>query len=208
MIIIKDKVFKSKDKVIAATLDEFSEYSFKDASLNRIIKASGISKGTFYYHFENKEALYFYLLKIGVDAKWEFINEQTGKESADFDKMDIFDKFLNQAITGMLFAYSHPKYYKLTKMFSKEKGTSIYVKALSYLKADTHDILDNMIKDAIANKEVNPNYDEDFVRKILGHMFSVYDEIFYNQNDLDLDIVTKNLESYITFLKYGFKGRE
>lgn len=46
-----------RQKLIEAAIDEFNEYGIDNASYNRIIERSGISKGSVYYHFENKDAL-------------------------------------------------------------------------------------------------------------------------------------------------------
>ena len=121
--IIKRKTFTRKEQVLEAALDEFIANDYEKASLNAIIKNSGISKGVFYYHFENKEALYLFLLQESIQAKWAYINEQASNNQADFSKMDIFDKFLYQAELGAGFAEIHPKYHALSLMFSKRKAT-------------------------------------------------------------------------------------
>ena len=46
---------EKKKKIMNAAKSEFVEYSFYDASINRIIKNAGISRGSFYMYFENKE---------------------------------------------------------------------------------------------------------------------------------------------------------
>lgn len=46
-----------------AALDEFAAQGFHDASLNRVIEAAGISKGSMYYYFDGKEDLYVHLLQ-------------------------------------------------------------------------------------------------------------------------------------------------
>ena len=43
--------FKGKNELIEAALDEFSSHSYENASLNKIIKTAGISKGTFLLSF-------------------------------------------------------------------------------------------------------------------------------------------------------------
>ena len=53
---------EKKEKIINAAKSEFVEYSFHDASINRIIKSAGISRGSFYMYFENKEELFLYIL--------------------------------------------------------------------------------------------------------------------------------------------------
>ena len=53
---------EKKKKIMNAAKSEFVEYSFYDASINRIIKNAGISRGSFYMYFENKEDLFLYIL--------------------------------------------------------------------------------------------------------------------------------------------------
>ena len=47
-----------------AALDEFAAHGFHDASLNRIIEAAGISKGSMYYYFDGKEDLFAHVTRI------------------------------------------------------------------------------------------------------------------------------------------------
>lgn len=48
---------EKRQALIDAAVDEFNENGLENASFNRIIERSGISKGTVYYYFENKDAL-------------------------------------------------------------------------------------------------------------------------------------------------------
>ena len=66
-----------KKKLLDASFKEFSLNNFNDASINRIIKEAGISRGSFYMYFEDKKDLYFYLL------------EQYGEILADNMKKDL-----------------------------------------------------------------------------------------------------------------------
>lgn len=52
--------------ILQAALDEFAAHGFHDASLNRMIEASGISKGSLYYYFDGKEDLYAYVARTGL----------------------------------------------------------------------------------------------------------------------------------------------
>lgn len=51
-----------------AALAEFAAHGFRDASLNRIIQAAGISKGSMYYYFDDKEELYSHVMREQFDA--------------------------------------------------------------------------------------------------------------------------------------------
>jgi AcrR family transcriptional regulator len=53
--------------ILDAALDEFAAHGFHDASLNRIIAAAGISKGSMYYYFDGKEDLFAHV--VGVELR-------------------------------------------------------------------------------------------------------------------------------------------
>lgn len=52
--------------IVHAALDEFAAHGFHDASLNRVIEAAGISKGSLYYYFDGKEDLFAYVAQTGL----------------------------------------------------------------------------------------------------------------------------------------------
>lgn len=46
-----------RTRLMEAAIEEFSERGFEAASYNKIIERSGLSKGTVYYYFDNKDSL-------------------------------------------------------------------------------------------------------------------------------------------------------
>ena len=52
-----------QETILRSARAEFARYGFADASLNRIIETSGISKGSLYYYFDNKEDLYAHVAR-------------------------------------------------------------------------------------------------------------------------------------------------
>ena len=52
--------------IYQAALDEFTTHGFHEASLNRVIEAAGISKGSMYYYFDGKEDLYASLAQAAL----------------------------------------------------------------------------------------------------------------------------------------------
>ena len=47
-----------KGKILDVSKQEFATHGYEDASYNKIIQKIGISKGSMYYYFENKEDLF------------------------------------------------------------------------------------------------------------------------------------------------------
>jgi AcrR family transcriptional regulator len=199
---MKETNFEKRDELLQAALDEFSVKKYEEASLNNIIKKASISKGTFYYHFKDKQDLYIYLLESSVKTKWEFINTHL-KESVEIKKNDIFDKFKLQARIGAEFAAIYPKYHNLSKMLAKEKGNEIYEIARSKLSGDSVNPLKKMIESAIEDGNFRDDIPRDFILKIISYMFSNFDEIFSNEEDLEINNIIKNLDYYVDFIKNG-----
>lgn len=73
--------------ILRAALDEFAAHGFHDASLNRVIDAAGISKGSMYYYFHGKEDLYAFVARtelVGLLAKVGPLPEIDGGDADTF----------------------------------------------------------------------------------------------------------------------------
>lgn len=202
---MQNKAFERKEELISAALDEFTTKNYEAASLNQIIKNAGISKGTFYYHFQDKKHLYLSLLAHGVRLKWEFINRAMEEMDASSEQ-DIFENFKLQARLGAQFAQKYPEYHQLSKMFSKEKGNEIYQIALDHLGASGDDALEAMIDSAIEEGSFREGFSREFILRIIKHLFASFDEIF-GEDRFELEQTLKNLDAYVDFMKYGL-GRD
>jgi len=189
--------------LIDIALSEFSTYSFEESSLNRIIEKSGIAKGSFYYRFKNKYELYLYLLKQGNHMKWEYIHSET--ETIATSQKDIFDLFKHQAESGVRFASAHPQYYKLSKMFSKEKGTSIYNRVLVDLNASDESGIKEIIAKAYDNGYFKAEFSRSFIEKTISSLFFSFDEILFREESFELDKAMQFLQEFVVFLRYGLK---
>ena len=202
------KVFDKKEELIDAAFDEFIEKSYDEASLNNIIRKAGISKGTFYYYYRDKQALYLSLLQGCVDAKLEFYKEnmelpELGKE------LSFFDLFRLQARLGIEFAKHYPKYYLFGMMYLREKGNPVYHAAKSMLGDTTERLIEETLDRAIANGEIRDGISKEFAVRILSYIWSRYDEIFaVNEEALDFELMLRDVNGLIDFMQYGLGKRE
>ena len=68
--------------ILAAAANEFSRTSYTAASINQIIKEAGISRGSFYTYFEDKDDLMCYMLQgFGAHFRrrvFEILKEENG----------------------------------------------------------------------------------------------------------------------------------
>jgi AcrR family transcriptional regulator len=61
----------SREKILAAALDEFAEHGLAGARVDRIARAAGVNKAMIYYHFDSKEDLYVKVLQKEITARAE-----------------------------------------------------------------------------------------------------------------------------------------
>jgi len=196
-------MFERKEQLIKAALDEFTSNSYDEASLNQIIKNAGISKGTFYYHFENKESLYLYLLHHSVTAKWQFIEQRSKEENLLTELTDIFERFKFQARLGTEFGKLFPKYHKLSIMFAKEKGKEIYRKASEFLETDSEKVLKDMIDKAMIDGDLRKDLPVEFIHNLVSYLLRHYTDVFQQDEDLTLDKMLENIDYFVDFIKNG-----
>lgn len=198
---MKEKSFAKEQKLFAAALEEFTQKPYEEASLNTILKNAGVSKGVFYYHFADKQALYLYLLQKATKEKWAFIARQSQNSTAQ--ATTLFEQFRLQARFGVQFARQYPLYHKLGRMLVKEAGSPIYEVAKQQLQPGGEQQLAQLVADALAKGELRPGYTQNFLVKLLSLLFSGFDEVFGAQENTDPDHMLENLDQYVEFMRRG-----
>lgn len=200
---MKIKSFDRKEELLEAAMDEFIAKSYEEASLNNIIKNAGISKGTFYYHFQDKQALYLSLLQSTVDAKMEFM-ERRLKDYVHKEDLSIFENLKLQARFGVEFAKDYPRYYLLGLMFLREKGNKIYEVAMNMLDDTSENYYDVLMEKAKERGDFRNGVTIEFAKKILVYMLYRFDEIFdIKRAEFDFDRMICDFDNLIDFMQHG-----
>lgn len=204
---MKEKSFERKNELIDAALDEFTVKSYENASLNKIIKNAGISKGTFYYHFKDKKELYLFLQESAYKAEAEFQINRMKEHAADYTQKDFFEKIKLSAQIGVESAAVFPKYTKLTIMFLKEEeneeNKEIFEHVNNLRKRTIEAGVEQMITDAIEAGDLSDRFSKDFIIKIINHFFFHYTEIFGMEEDYEESKFLKDINNFVDFLKFG-----
>jgi AcrR family transcriptional regulator len=105
-------------RITTAAVHEFAEYGFKQASVNRIVKETGIAKGSLYQYFAGKEALYLHVFTDFIE-----LVKQTVKANEPTDAGDVFSRIRFVIQAGLRFIRTHPEYFRLyTRLLSEEEG--------------------------------------------------------------------------------------
>lgn len=75
------KAQETKNTILEKSLHLFFEKGFKNVTMNDILKATGLSKGGFYHHFESKEALFSELADTLILSVVKIPYEEFNKQS-------------------------------------------------------------------------------------------------------------------------------
>lgn len=73
----QEKTQKTKERILAAALQEFGSKSYDAASINSICEAGQISKGLIYHNFKGKDELYLLCVKNCYDAMISALKTQS-----------------------------------------------------------------------------------------------------------------------------------
>jgi AcrR family transcriptional regulator len=105
-------------RITRAAVHEFAEFGFKQASVNRIVKETGIAKGSLYQYFSGKEALYLHVFSDFIE-----LVKQTVKENEAIANYEIFSRIRFVIKAGLQFITGHPEYFRLyTRLLSEEES--------------------------------------------------------------------------------------
>lgn len=78
----------TKDRILDAAMDVFAQKGYHGAIVDDIVRASDTSKGSFYFHFPNKQGIFLALVdKLSGLLSYQ-IEEAVSKQHGGIDKVD------------------------------------------------------------------------------------------------------------------------
>ena len=176
-----------------AALTEFAAHSFQDASLNDILKAADMNKGSFYYRFSDKMELYLSLLYcVGMEKLKLFEEAGVSKSSGGF-----FDEFRNMAILGLRMAQKDVRFLVFSRRILQE-DPSVREQIIKTFGNLSGTLLTDMVERAKAAGEFRPDLPTETVvfviETLLNHLDSMIppdwdDESVLQAVDRLLDVI-------------------
>lgn len=145
--------------MLGAALDEFSGTPFSAASLNRIVKAAGIAKGSFYQYFTDMMDLYRHLVLDELVQRKLAYFAQGAQPPEDGD---IFDQMAFFAVRGIRFGLEHPRAAAAARQLWHRADPALGPLEAE-LRALSHRNLRRILAGAQAAGEVRPELDLDHV---------------------------------------------
>lgn len=187
-------------------LDEFIEYGFDNASINRIVEQCQIAKGSFYQYFSDKKDLYKHLIyRVGME-KQEYLAEELGKA----DQKDFFTLVSDLIRTGLEFIKIQPKYALFGNQLLKFKDHPVHKEILQDSQNLGKQFFEPLLQLAIQKGEVRPDIDLGFISYMLVSInmatFDYYFDVVKNGkfefSEIESDVMN-TVSLSMAFIKNG-----
>jgi AcrR family transcriptional regulator len=185
-------------------VDEFAEYSFEQASVNRIVAKAGIAKGSFYQYFEDKQDLFLYVAQLIKEAKLNYMSPVMHNP----DEHDVFTLIREMFLSGIQFASEHPRYVAIGNRFLADREAPIFKQALADNLPSSFEIFETLLKNAVARGEIRADVDTNMLAYLISSMnvtiVEYYTEFISQAMD---DSMIETVDKFLDLLKNGMGAK-
>jgi AcrR family transcriptional regulator len=202
---------EKREKIVNAAVDEFAEYGLENASTNRIVKNSGIAKGSFYQYFEDKQDVFMYLLSVLEREKMDFFKGLY----PPVNNMDTFEYFRWMIKAGMEFNSAYPRMTQAVSRVLLGEGL-YYGKNFASYREKTTRALSMMIQQAIERGEVDPSVDVELAVMVMDTWSNAISTYILSEGMKQKDImkwvrsakVQEKIDKLLYVMEYGLRKTE
>ena len=178
--------------IFTAAFEEFSENQYMDASINKIVQKSMISRGSFYLYFEDKLDVYLFTTgKVMEKKSREFLSQVLSEESAD-----VF-KIFRELFLFNINLLSDPVYSQYFKNLYLGMNYDIW----NYIRKKQRTIRENVFKQlSIGHTGEGPN---EYAEALISILEMINRDLLTKKifEDLSLDSVLRLYDIRIELLK-------
>lgn len=183
-----------------AALMEFAAHSFRDASLNDILKAAGMNKGSFYYRFRDKMELYLSLLyRVGVEKMRLFQEHDVSRTSSGF-----FDEFRNMVLIGLKLAKKDPRFVVFSRRILQEEA-QVRERITACFGDMRASLLTDMVERAKASGEFRPELKTETAVFVIETLLVHMDELV--PVDWDDESILSAVDQLLDVVRSGIGGK-
>ena len=187
-------------------MDEFAKFGYEQASINRIVIASGIAKGSFYQYFEDKGDLFERVMTVVGLMKMDYLSPVL-QNPADHDFFTFLEELYR---SGLAFAKNHPKAARISFEVYKNKSNPFFENIYRESRKQGMAFYVPLIDRAIERGEINPKIDKAFVIHLLIYLqvasFDYYLESFDEETTENMQWagdIMPTVHLMIDFIKKG-----
>ncbi|NLV36071.1 MAG: TetR/AcrR family transcriptional regulator [Clostridiaceae bacterium] len=156
---------EKRQKILDVAIAEFSERGFESANVNSIAQKAGISVGSIYKYFENKENLFLTVIHFAVETLRDVLKEIMQSE----DDLESRIEKIIRAIQSR--TRDNVQLTKLYNEMTTENRSSLVWKIASEMENTTAGLYASFIKQAQEAGEVKDDVDPNAFAFFLDNLF-------------------------------------
>ena len=176
-----------KQRIIDAATEEFADNGYINASTNSIVSKCGISKGSLFKYFDNKEDLYFFLVET-ISSK---LGESIARDLKDLPE-DAFDRIIAYSSLEISWYIKNPVKGRFMMRMAGEKG-EIADKLTARYNTQADDTYFKFMEDAGFKRCI---HDKDKVMKLLMWVLKGFNQDFLERASKSRKPMKKLKEEY------------
>jgi AcrR family transcriptional regulator len=189
--------------IIDASVNEFANNGFKNASVNKIVEEAGISKGSLFNYFKSKNLLFDHIYQIALREVKTYL-AKVRDESKNDDFFTRFSKIIN---SGIAFINKHPRlakiYFRLLNSDDSPHGKVIVQKLHSEAIRYLTQFVETGIERNELRSELNPTTVAFLMESTLNRILQVhYLEIIDTKSELS-KTYNNRIDEIVDTLKMG-----
>jgi AcrR family transcriptional regulator len=144
---------EKQERVLTSALQEFSDKGYQQASVNTMVSASGIAKGSIYQYFKDKKSLFLYIFEFAIGMVRRTllsVKEETRQE-------DFFVRLEKSLMAGVDFIHRHPRVYGLYLKILFDQHVPRRQELLQAVRQFAADYLSSLVRQGQARGELRPD---------------------------------------------------
>lgn len=190
---------EKKQRIINSAIEEFANKGYKNATIDNIVSKAGISKGSIFQYFKNKESLYIYTCDYQINIiKEEVFNQK------EINETDFFELYRHVAHIKFEILKKSPYVFKFFKTVYSD-DSEVSKKWLNNIFQNRDQLLLNFIGDYDKTK-FRDDIDIDMAVKAIeltfdGLSMKWMEKLSYENYEEDLKSLFDEVEAYMSFYK-------
>lgn len=199
-----------RERIVEAAVEEFSRHGFRQASLNRLAESLGISKGSLFQYFGNKEGLFLFIFDHAVDL----VRQRLAQVKQHTAEKDFFEKIRQSLLAGVDFIQRHPRVYRIYLMMLFQEDFPMRDTLLQRVRFFSAEYLRPIVLRGMARGELRSDVDPDcvvfFLDAVMDRFLQAHCVSFLDGGtglyEGARDVTERVIDDFIKVLKGGLAG--
>ncbi len=177
---------EKREKIFEAAVSEFAGKGYRGASMNCLVKAAGISKGSIFQYFRTKRDLFDGIVAIAERRVKDYV-KSVRDETANLSFFTRIEKLL---WAGFHFIDAHPMLAKIYFRVLQSGEAPLGFDRIFTLRDQSHEFMVELVSEAVLKGELRLETDVNKTAFLVNHLLEVILRGYFT------DFLAKELELY------------